>query len=189
MTTTYTSTNGDYVINVASGSGTLTINGNFDVVGNMTAISSNVVTIDDKTFVVANNQTTSAGVDGAGLDVGGGTPIATWRYNSTGQAWVSNVNINPIANNFSSLGTPQRAWAEVYAGNVISNQIASANVAMIAPYITTTARTFSNLPATPPAGSRAFITDANTKTFGSQVSGGAGNSVPVYNDGTNWYVG
>lgn len=189
MTTTYTSTNGDYVINVASGSGTLTINGNFDVVGNMTAISSNVVTIDDKTFVVANNQTTPAGVDGAGLDVGGGTPIATWRYSSTGNAWVSNVNINPIANVFSSLGNPQRVWAEVYAGNVIAAGVVSVNVGVVTPLLENTATTFGNLPATPPAGTRAFITDANTTTFGSQVSGSAGNSVPVYSDGTNWYVG
>jgi hypothetical protein len=39
------------------------------------------------------------------------------------------------------------------------------------------------------AGSRAFVTDANTVTFGSTIAGGAGNSVPVYSDGTDWRVG
>lgn len=57
--------------------------------------------------------------------------------------------------------------------------------------IKTTPVTFSALPAagTIGAGARAFITDANTVTFGSQVSGSAANSIPVYSDGTNWYVG
>ena len=39
------------------------------------------------------------------------------------------------------------------------------------------------------AGTRGFITDANNVTFGSQVDGGGANSIPVYSDGTNWYVG
>lgn len=186
--TTYTSTNGDYVITVGAGSGTLTVNGNFNVIGNMTAINSNVVTINDKTFVVANNQSTSAGVDGAGLDAGGGTPIATWRYSDFGTAWTSNVNINPVANTVSSLGSSQRWWQTVYTSNVIA-QIVTAGVGVSAPLVGTTATLFNSLPSTPPAGTRAFITDANTTTFGSQVSGSAGNSVPVYSNGTNWYVG
>jgi hypothetical protein len=186
--TTYTSTNGDYVMTIGGGTGTLTVNGDFDVVGNMTAINSNVVTINDKVFVVANNQSTSAGVDGAGLAAGGGTPIATWTYTNIGTAWTSNVNINPVANLFSSLGNPQKTWAEVYAGNVIA-QIVSSSVGVSAPLVGTTATLFGSLPPTPPAGTRAFVTDANTATFGSQVSGGAGNSVPVYSNGTNWYVG
>lgn len=45
------------------------------------------------------------------------------------------------------------------------------------------------LPATAGAGSRAFITDANNNSFGSQVSGLGANSVPVYCDGSNWFVG
>jgi hypothetical protein len=39
------------------------------------------------------------------------------------------------------------------------------------------------------AGSRAFVTDANTATFGTTITGGAANAVPVYSDGTNWRVG
>jgi len=41
-------------------------------------------------------------------------------------------------------------------------------------------------------GARAFILDGNLAAagnFGAQVSGGGGNSVPVWSDGTNWYIG
>jgi hypothetical protein len=41
-------------------------------------------------------------------------------------------------------------------------------------------------------GARAFISDGNLTAvgnFGAQVSGGGGNSVPVWSDGANWYIG
>lgn len=38
-------------------------------------------------------------------------------------------------------------------------------------------------------GSRAFVTDANSPTFGATVSGGGLVAVPVYSDGTDWKVG
>lgn len=43
--------------------------------------------------------------------------------------------------------------------------------------------------ATVGAGTRAFVTDANTTTFLAIVGGGGANSVPVVSDGTNWLVG
>jgi hypothetical protein len=61
----------------------------------------------------------------------------------------------------------------------------------IAAVVTTIPIVFGSLPAASAvgAGARAFITDGNTATFGSQVSGGGANKVPVYSDGTNWFVG
>lgn len=41
-------------------------------------------------------------------------------------------------------------------------------------------------------GARGFINDGNlvaAGNFGAQVGGGGGNSVPVWSDGTNWYIG
>lgn len=55
---------------------------------------------------------------------------------------------------------------------------------------TTVPLSFANLVAT--AGSRAFISDGNLAAvgnFGAQISGGGSNTVPVWSDGTNWYVG
>lgn len=62
---------------------------------------------------------------------------------------------------------------------------------VIAPIVRTTATLFASLPsaALAGAGARAFITNANTTTFGSQVSGGGSNAMPVYSTGTNWFVG
>lgn len=49
---------------------------------------------------------------------------------------------------------------------------------------------FSTL--TPVAGARAFVNDGNlvaAGNFGANISGGASNTVPVWSDGTNWYIG
>jgi hypothetical protein len=43
--------------------------------------------------------------------------------------------------------------------------------------------------ATAGTGARAFVTDANTVTFYSNVGNGGSNSVPVFSNGTNWLVG
>jgi len=43
--------------------------------------------------------------------------------------------------------------------------------------------------ATSGVGSRAFVTDASSPTFGATVSGGGAVAVPVYSDGTDWKVG
>jgi hypothetical protein len=45
---------------------------------------------------------------------------------------------------------------------------------------------------TPIAGARAFVSDANLAAagnFGANISGGASNTVPVWSDGSNWYIG
>lgn len=57
--------------------------------------------------------------------------------------------------------------------------------------VKTTATTYSGLPlaGSAGAGSRAFITDANTTTFLATVSGGGSNAVPVVSNGTVWIVG
>ena len=39
------------------------------------------------------------------------------------------------------------------------------------------------------AGARAFVTDATVSTFGTAYTSGGSNSVPVYSNGTSWYIG
>jgi len=46
-----------------------------------------------------------------------------------------------------------------------------------------------NLAANAGMGARTFVTDADTRTWGNLAVGGAGNAVPVWSDGTNWYIG
>jgi hypothetical protein len=72
------------------------------------------------------------------------------------------------------------ATGNITGGNILTDGI-----------IKTTTKTFATLPAaaTIGAGARSFISDANTATFGSQVTSGGANAVPVWTNGTNWYVG
>jgi len=76
-------------------------------------------------------------------------------------------------------------------GNISGANVISANTVTVTTYVRTQAVAFAALPtaAAAGAGARAFITDGNTATFGSQVSGSGANAVPVYSDGTNWFVG
>ena len=57
--------------------------------------------------------------------------------------------------------------------------------------VKTTATTYSGLPLAGAvgAGSRSFITDANTTTFLATVGGGGSNAVPVVSNGSIWIVG
>ena len=57
--------------------------------------------------------------------------------------------------------------------------------------LTSPSRTFATLPAanSVPVGTRLFITDSNTATFGNAAAGGGANAVPVFTDGTAWKVG
>lgn len=96
-------------------SGDLTVSGNLLVNGTTVTINATTVTTNDKNIVVANNQTTSSGIDGAGIDAGGGTPIATWRYNNSTTSWQSNVSVTPAANNTLSLGGASNYWTNIYA--------------------------------------------------------------------------
>ena len=59
-------------------------------------------------------------------------------------------------------------------------------------YITNTSiTTVASLPtaSTTNAGTRTFVSDATSTTFGSTVVGGGTNTVPVYSNGTNWKIG
>jgi hypothetical protein len=49
--------------------------------------------------------------------------------------------------------------------------------------------TVATLPSSPQAGDRAYVTDANSPTWGATVAGSGSTKCPVTHDGTNWKVG
>jgi hypothetical protein len=113
--------------------------------------------------------------------------LASFGSNSistTGNITASNVSITNTYTvaNIQTTGT---------YGNITGANVISANSVSVTTYVRTQPVTFAALPtaAAAGAGARAFITDGNTSTFGSQVSGSGANAVPVYSNGTNWYVG
>ena len=75
------------------------------------------------------------------------------------------------------------------AGNVNVGGTIYGNV--VANVLNTITTTVSSLPSASAvgAGTRAFVTDANTTTFNSAVSGSGGNAMPVFSTGTSWRIG
>jgi hypothetical protein len=56
--------------------------------------------------------------------------------------------------------------------------------------VQTTPVRFDQLPnAVGNAGARAFITNCNTTTFNAAAAGGGSSQVPVFSNGTAWFVG
>jgi hypothetical protein len=76
-------------------------------------------------------------------------------------------------------------------GNITGANVISANTVTVTTYVRTQPVLFAALPAAAAAGTgaRAFITDANTFSFASAVTGGGGYYVPVFSNGSSWFVG
>jgi len=120
--------------------------------------------------VWANTGEYVTGLISASGNIQGGNILTSGLISATG-----NVNVGNLIN----------AGLTSVTGNITGGNILTAGI------VKTTAKTFATLPtaANAGAGARSFITDANTATFGSQVTSGGSNAVPVWTNGTNWYVG
>ena len=173
--------------------GDATITGNLTVNGNITYINSNVITTNEKSITLANNQSTSANVDGSGIDIGNPT-VAYWRYNNSTQSWQSNVGLTPAANLTLNIGGTANYWATAYVnavssaatvdsvgnitgGNLLSNGIVSAVGNIL---------TGGLISATSTITSSANITGGNIRT-GGQVSA-VGNIFGDYYIGNGYYL-
>ena len=77
------------------------------------------------------------------------------------------------------------------AGNISINANVTVGNLNVTGIVKTGVFDTGNIPAaaTAGAGARAFVTDATVVTFGSAYVGGAANAVPVYSDGTGWFIG
>jgi len=113
-------------------SGNATIVGNLNVQGNVTFIGSNVITTNDLYIQLANNQSTYANINNAGLAVGpAGTPLTYWQYQNASNAWTTNVSISATANviggniltggQISSTGNITTSPTGFFVGNIIGN--------------------------------------------------------------------
>jgi cytoskeletal protein CcmA (bactofilin family) len=91
---TFTGTTNIAALNV---SGDTVLTGNLTVNGTQEIVNSTTVTINDKNIVIGNNASTSATIDGGGIDVGAG-PVTYLRYIHANLGWYT-------ANNFGVGGT------------------------------------------------------------------------------------
>ena len=100
-----------------------------------------------------------------------------------------NLVINSIASDDSSFITVEdgvNVNGEISAtGNITGGNVLTAGVGKTGIFVTGTIPVAAGVGA----GARAFVTDADSITFGNLYVGGSGNAVPVYSNGTSWYVG
>jgi hypothetical protein len=109
------------------------------------------------------------------LQVGG--DIYTWGGNGAASGLIGSVT-GGGGLFLSALGTNQNVRLDPTGTGIVDMH----GPAKVASY------TVATLPAAA-AGTKAFVTDATVTTFASVVTGGGGNGVPVYSDGTNWRIG
>jgi hypothetical protein len=147
--------------------GNLTAPGNVSAVGNI--IGGNIVTSGS-----GGDITMSGGnITGAG-NISAGNLIATGNMVLTGSLIGSGASPAPSLSGFSSVSAiTVSASGNITGGGVVTAPVALANLTAI-------------------AGGRAFVNNANlvaAGNFGNQVGSGGSNVVPVWSDGSNWYIG
>lgn len=169
--------NGTSNVTVVSANGNITTNVNGT--SNVMVISSTSVAITGD-LSVSGNATLSGNILGDRI-INGTTELDIQVANGN-----ANLTIGGTSNVVVWANTGEYVTGLVsVSGNVTGGNILTAGI------VKTTAQTYGTLPtaANAGAGARSFITDGNTATFGSQVIAGGSNAVPVWSNGTNWYVG
>lgn len=183
---------GDYIITCANGTGNVTINADLAVNGNITYVSE--LAVDDAFITVAANNTgaiTSMGF----IAQKSNTTYAGLRFNSVVSSWEISPSVdlsgNPISpyltistGNYGNVEVSAYLAAGTNTANIVTTGNVSSQTVITAPVA------LANLTAV--AGSRAFVSDGNlvaAGNFGAQIGSGGSNVVPVWSDGTNWYVG
>ena len=171
--------NANVVANLAAlGSNPVSTTGNITagniIAGNLDAINLviNSISSDDSTFVTIED----------GLNVVGEVAVLG---NITG----SNLVINSITSDDSTFVTVEDGLNVVgdidLSGNITGGNMSTAGVIKTGVFVTGTIPTAAGVGA----GARAFVTDATSLVFGNLYVGGAANAMPVWSDGTSWYVG
>jgi hypothetical protein len=75
-------------------SGDVYIQGNLQVVGNVTYVDVSIAASDNLVWQAANNAINSSAADGGGLAVGpAGNSYATWLFNNSTNSWNSSINV------------------------------------------------------------------------------------------------
>ena len=144
--------------------------------------------INTNTYQLYTDSTYTTLVDSSGWTAyGGGGTVAI-----TKQTPAANVviNSNGFTSTFTNTGELDLPGALNIAGNGGDITMTGGSITGAVAVITTPT-SYANL-ITPAAGARAFINDGNlvaAGNFGAVISDGGSNVVPVWSDGTDWYIG
>lgn len=137
------------------------------------------LTLPGSLIVPANSIITGVGASPA-PSINGFNNIDAIAFSATGNVTANNGMFTNIVNVASHTG----AVVSV-SGNVTGGNISTAGLVKTGSFVTGT------IPAAAGAGAgaRAFVTDADSVTFGNLYVGGSSNAMPVWSNGTNWYIG
>lgn len=177
--------------------------GEFSVVGNIAAnnlsgtnLVINSITSDDSTFVtIEDGLNVTSGLISAPESMLLTAGANTWTFDTTGNLTLpgslvlspntiitgAGASPAPSINGFGTIN----AITFSASGNVTGGNISTAGLVKTGSFVTGT------IPAAAGAGAgaRSFVTDADSVTFGNLYVGGAANAMPVWSNGTNWYIG
>jgi hypothetical protein len=110
--------------------------------------------------------------------------IYTWDFNNVGNLTLPNggtlIGTGNITGGNLLTGGLISATANITGGNVLTG-----GAVKTGSFVTGTIPTAAGVGA----GARAFVTDADSITFGNLYVGGAANAMPVWSNGTSWYIG
>jgi hypothetical protein len=163
---------GGYIV-TAGGTWGFSTTGNLSAPGNISAVGN----------VTAGNIST-----GSGSITGGNVNGNVFNGNvAFGNGVIGGIG-NISGGNISAIGNITGGNISAI-GNIVANTI-GASTQLSAKYMLFDVVPLNNL--TPAFGARAFVNDANrvaAGNFGAQITDGGANTVPVWSDGTNWYIG
>jgi hypothetical protein len=172
------------------------------------------LTTDPPVLYVGNNAGQLTALSSGGAGTYGNANVAAYLPTYTGNlvsltgavTTTANITANFFIGNGSQLtgivssygDSNVAAYLPTYTGNLVSltgdvttiaNVTAGYVIGTIA--VRTTATTASGLPvaANAGAGARGFVTDADANTFNAPLVGGGANAVPVFSNGTGWFIG
>jgi filamentous hemagglutinin len=148
-------------------SGNIIYNGDLNVAGNLTVNGDlievgNIVT-DSKTIQLANTAGNTATANGSGITVGANDLIATYLFNSTANAWTTNIGISAVGNIAAPyfLGNGSQLTgvrADTLVGNTLSSNVLFSSL--------TSVGTLTNLNVTGNVSAAGNIIGANVVTGG-----------------------
>jgi hypothetical protein len=130
-------------------------------------------------------------------NVTSGNILTGGLISATGNVTANNGMFTTIVNTASFTGGLVSVSGNVTSGNILTGGLISATANITGGNISTAGlvNTGSFVTGTIPAaagagaGSRAFVTDADSITFGNLYVGGSGNAMPVWSNGTSWFIG
>jgi hypothetical protein len=144
---------------------------NFGTDGNLTLPSS---------LIVPANSIITGEAGSPAASINGFNNIDANAFSASGNVTANNGMFTNIVNVASHTGAVVSVSGNITGGNILTAGAVKTGV-----FVTGTIPTASGVGA----GSRAFVTDADSVTFGNLYTGGSGNAMPVWSNGTSWYIG